>query len=48
MMDELARGIETLAAMTEETWSIGFRVEVEEERAKHNRKTAMEDVKTIL
>lgn len=48
VVDELARRVETLASVTEETGSIGFRVEVEEESTKHYCKTAMEDIKTVL
>lgn len=47
-MDELPRRIETLASMAQETRSISFGVEVEEEGPKHNRKTTMEDIKTVL
>ena len=48
VVNELARGVEALAAMAEETWSIGFRVEVEEECAKDHSKTAVEDIKAVL
>lgn len=48
MMDELSRRIETFAPMAQETWSIGFGVEVEEEGPEHNCKTAMEDIKAVL
>ena len=48
VVDELARGVETLAAMTEEAWCVGLGVEVEEEGPKHNSQTAVEDVETVL
>lgn len=48
VVDELARRVEALAPVTEETGSVGFRVEVEEESTKHNSKTPMEDIKTVL
>lgn len=48
MVDELAWGVQTLAAMAEETRGVGFGVEVQEEGPIHNSKTAMEYVKTVL
>ena len=48
MVDELARRVQALAAMTEEARGIGLRVEIEEESPKHNSKTAMEDIEAVL
>ena len=48
MVDELAWWVEALAAMTEETRSVGFGVEVEKEGPEHHGKTAVEHIKTVL
>ena len=48
VVDELTRRIETLAAMTEETGSVGLGVQVEEECTKHHGKTSVEDIETVL
>ena len=48
VVNELARGIEALAAMTEEAWCVGLGVEIEEEGPKHDSQTAVEHVKTVL
>ena len=47
-MDELARGVEALAAVADEAGGIGLGVEVQEERAIHDSQAAMEYVKTVL
>ena len=48
MVDELARRVETLAAVAEETWGVGLGVEVEEESAVYHCQAAMEDIEAIL
>lgn len=48
MVNKLSRRVETFAAMAEKAGSICLGVEIEEEGAIHNGKTAMEDIKTIL
>lgn len=48
MVDELAWGVEALAAVAEKTGGVGFGVEVEEEGAVHHGQTAVEDVKAVL
>ena len=48
MVNELARGIETLAAMTEKAGSIGLRVKVEKECSVDNSQASMENIETVL
>lgn len=48
MVDELPGGIQTLAAVTEEAWSIGLGIQVEKERSIDDSQTAMENVETTL
>ena len=47
-MDELSWGIETLAAVTQETGGVGLGVQVQEEGPIYHSKTAMEHIKTVL
>lgn len=35
-MDELAWGVQALAAMAQQTWGIGFAIEIQEESAVHD------------
>lgn len=48
VVNKLPRRVETFAAMAEKAGSICLGVEIEEEGAIHNGKTAMEDIKTVL
>ena len=48
MVDELAGGVQALAAVTQQTRGVGLRVEVEEKRAINHPQTAMKDVETAL
>lgn len=48
MVNELPRGVEALAAMAQETRSIGLCVEVEEECAKDHSKTSVEHIEAVL
>ena len=48
MVDELSRGIKTLAAVAEKTWSIGLAVEIQEECAIDHCQTAVKNIETVL
>ena len=48
MVDELARGVQALAAMAQQTGSVGLCVEVQEEGAIHHSEAAMEHIKAVL
>ena len=48
VVDELARGVEGLAAVAEEAGGVGLGVEIEEEGTKDHRQTAMKDIETVL
>lgn len=48
MVDELPRRVQALAAMTQQAWSIGLSVEVQEESTIHHSKAAMKHIKTVL
>ena len=48
MVDVLARRIKALAAMTQNAWSISFRVQVKEESSIGNGKTTMEYIEGVL
>ena len=48
MVDELARRVEALAAMTEEARSVGLGVKIEEEGPEHHSQAAVKDIKAVL
>ena len=48
MMNKLSRGVEALAAVTEEAGGIGLSVEIKKESSIDHSQTAMENIKTVL
>lgn len=48
MVDELARRVQALAAVTQQAGGVGLAVQVEEEGAVHHRQAAVEHVKAVL
>ena len=48
MVNELSRGIQALAAMTEEARSVGLAIEIEKEGAIDHCQTTVKNIETVL